>query len=102
MANPGREIENSPEFKSLVSRRWTVAAILTFVVFLSYYGFILMIAYAKPAIAQKIGKATTLGIPLAVLVIVIGFIVTFAYVLWANSKYDQIVSSLKHKLKEKM
>ncbi|MEW6276583.1 MAG: DUF485 domain-containing protein [Bacillota bacterium] len=102
MASSGREIENSPEFKSLVVGRWAVAVILTIVVFITYYGFILMVGYAKPTLAQKIGTATTLGIPLAVLVIVIGFIVTLVYVLWANSKYDQIVYSLKRKLKEKM
>lgn len=102
MANPVREIENEPEFKSLVSSRWTIAVLLTVVVFITYYGFILMVGYSKATMAQKIGAATTLGIPLAVLVIFIGFIVTIIYVLWANSRYDEIVFLLKRKIREKM
>ncbi|MEW6727433.1 DUF485 domain-containing protein [Desulforudis sp. 1088] len=96
-----QRIEDLPEFKSLVVARWTVASILTLLVFVSYYGFILLVGYSKETIARKIGDATTLGIPMVVLVIVISFVLTLVYVLWANSSYDSRVTALRQSLEDR-
>lgn len=98
MVSSVKDIEKSPEFSNLVSKRWVTATILTLLVFITYYGFIIMVGVSKATLARKIGAATTLGIPLAVLVIVISFILTLIYVTWANNKYDRIVSSINEKL----
>lgn len=98
MVSSVKDIEKSPEFSNLVSKRWVTATILTLLVFIAYYGFIIMVGVSKATLARKIGTATTLGIPLAVLVIVISFILTLIYVTWANNKYDKIVSSINEKL----
>lgn len=94
------KIEDTREFKQLVSRRWTVAIILTILVFINYYGFVLVVGMSKATLAQKIGPVTTLGIPVAVAVIVISFILTAVYVLWANSRYDSMVSEILKKARE--
>ena len=78
------EMLQSAEFKTLVSRRWTVSIVLLLCLFVLYYGFILLIAFNKPFLAQKIGEYTTLGIPLGVAVIVGSWILTAIYVVWAN------------------
>ncbi|MFZ5586522.1 MAG: DUF485 domain-containing protein [Thermodesulfobacteriota bacterium] len=92
------ELLASRDFKRLVSKRWTVSIILTILLFIIYYGYILLVAVDKPFLAQKVGEATTLGIPLGVLVIVLSWVLTVVYVIWANSSYDGEVKRLKDQL----
>ena len=94
MSTPIEKIDQTPEFKALVTRRWTVALVLTFFTFITYYGFIITVGVSKATMSIKIGTVTTLGIPVAVGVIVISFILTLIYVLWANKTYDSMVSSI--------
>lgn len=99
MQKTAHELIASQEFKHLVSRRWTISVILTFLLFVIYYGFILLIAWGKPFLSQKIGDAVTLGVPLGILVIVGAWVLTAAYVGWANSSYDSEVARLKSQVK---
>ncbi len=92
------EVVESEAFKSIVRRRWTVNLVLLAMLFVTYYGYILLIAYAKPLMATKIGEYTTLGIPVGVAVIVIGWALTAWYVVWANTKYDPEVERIKKEL----
>lgn len=98
MAKSAEEMLSSHEFKSLVSKRWTVSIILTALLFITYYGYILLVAVDKPLLAQKVGESTTLGIPLGVLVIVLSWVLTVIYVIWANTTYDNEVKRLKAQL----
>jgi uncharacterized membrane protein (DUF485 family) len=93
------EMLASKEFKDLVRRKWTMSIMMTVLLFILYYGFILLIAVNKPFLARKIGEYTTLGIPLGVAVIVIAWVLTAAYVLWANGAPDAAVKSLKDQVK---
>jgi len=93
------EMLASKEFKDLVRRKWTMSIMMTILLFILYYGYILLIAVNKPFLAQKIGEYTTLGIPLGVAVIVIAWVLTAAYVLWANGAPDAAVKSLKDQVK---
>lgn len=94
-----REMLESQEFRSLVSRRWTVSIVLLACLFILYYGYILLIAFNKPFLAQKIGEYTTLGIPLGVAVIVGSWVLTAIYVVWANG-HDVEVARLKDQVKK--
>lgn len=93
------EVITSEQFRRLVAKRWTVSSLLLVALFVTYYGFILLIAANKPLMATKIGVVTTLAIPVGVAVIVIAFLLTAFYVGWANSSYDPEVSRLKKQLK---
>ena len=93
-----RQMLDSPEFNRLVAQRWRVSVILTIALFVIYYGYIILIAVNKPFMAQKIGEVTTLGIPLGVAVIVLSWVLTGVYVLWANSTYDPQVRDLKSRV----
>jgi uncharacterized membrane protein (DUF485 family) len=93
------EVIESKEFKQLVKTRWTVSLVLLALLFVSYYGYILLIAGNKPFVSQKIGEVTTLAIPLGVASIVIAWLLTAFYVMWANAKYDPEVERLKRELK---
>jgi uncharacterized membrane protein (DUF485 family) len=98
-AKSTEEMLESRDFKGLAARRWTVSAVLCVMLFTLYYGYILLIAFNKDLMSQKIGTYTTLAIPLGVLVIVLSFVLTMVYVLWANSSYDPEVKRLKDQLR---
>ncbi|OQX19060.1 MAG: hypothetical protein BWK76_05735 [Desulfobulbaceae bacterium A2] len=88
----------SRDFKALVAKRATISTILMVLLFVLYYGYILLIGFNKPFLAQKIGMTTTLGIPVAVGVIILAWLLTLAYVIWANSTYDPEVTRLRAQL----
>ncbi len=93
------QILDDPEFLKLVRQKNTVTIILTIVQLVIYFGFIALIAYNKAFLAQKFeGSAITVGIPIAVGVIVLSWILTGIYVFWANTKYDAMVQSVKDRL----
>ena len=93
------QLLESPAFKHLVSRRWTISVVGLVLLFVTYYGYVLLIGASPKTLAQRIGEYTTLGIPVGVAVIVIAFFLTWFYVLWANSAYDPEVQRLKSELK---
>lgn len=100
MKKTGREMLASPEFQQLVSRKWTVSVVLTVLLFVLYYGYILLVAYNKPYMGQALteGGVTTRGIVFGIGVIVGAWVLTFGYVMWANQSYDHEVDRLKSQL----
>jgi uncharacterized membrane protein (DUF485 family) len=94
-----REVIASPDFKALVSKRWKVSLVLLVLLFVSYYGYILLIAGNPNLVNQKIGEVTTLAIPLGIAAIAIAWALTAFYVAWANKSYDPEVGRLKGQLK---
>jgi uncharacterized membrane protein (DUF485 family) len=93
------EIIESKDFKHLVALRWKVSMVLLALLFVSYYGYILLVATNKELVSQKIGEVTTLAIPLGIAAIVIAWVLTAFYVAWANKSYDPEVERLKGQLK---
>ncbi len=98
MKQTARQMLESHEFKQMVSRRWAVSVALTAVLFVVYYGYIVLIAVNKPFMAQRIGEVTTLGIPLGVAVILLAWVLTAVYVVWANRTHDVEVRRLKDQI----
>jgi uncharacterized membrane protein (DUF485 family) len=99
MAKNVHQLLESPGFRALVRRKWTVSILLTICLFVIYYGYILLIAYDKPAMAKKVGEVTTLGIPLGIAVIVLAWVLTAIYVVWANGSHDTEVRKLRDEFK---
>jgi uncharacterized membrane protein (DUF485 family) len=75
--------------------RWRVALTLSAIVVALYFGFILLIAFAKPWVAQRLAPGLSLGILLGALVIVASWLVTFVYVRWADRHLDGRIEALK-------
>lgn len=94
------DILNDPEFKSLVSQKNTISWILTVLELALYFGFIGLIAFNKPYLAQKLaeGGAVTKGIPIAVGVIILSWVLTGIYIFWANTTYDSMVKKIKDRI----
>ena len=93
------EVIESPQFKALVAKRWSVSMALLVLLFVSYYGYIVLVATAKDFVSQKVGEVTTLAIPLGIAAIVLAWALTAFYVAWANKSYDPEVERLKGQLK---
>ena len=84
-------IESSPKFRELVAVRGRFAITLTLVMLAIYFGFVLLVAFAKPFLATQIGGGVvTIGIPLGIFVIVSAFVLTGIYVAKANTTFDRL------------
>lgn len=93
------EILKSAAFKDLVSKRWKISILLTVIMLVSYFGYLLIIAFNKEFLGKTIGKNLTLGIPIGLGLIFLAWIMTGIYVYWANNHYDNIVTEIKNKIK---
>jgi len=94
------EILEDEDFKALSGQKNTISVILTILELILYFGFIGLIAFNKPFLAQKLneGGATTIGIPIAVGTIVGSWVLTGIYIFWANNKYDEQVKNVKDRI----
>ncbi len=96
MSKTAHQILEDPEFQELARQKNKISLVLTIAELVLYFGFIGLIAYNKPFLAQKLsGSATTIGIPIAVGVIVLSWVLTGIYIFWANSVYDEKVKRIK-------
>ena len=93
------EVINSHDFKALVAKRWSVSGVLLVLLFVCYYGYVIVLGSNPKVMAEKVGEVTTLGIPIGIGVIVFSFILTAIYIGWANKTYDPEVERLKSQLK---
>ena len=80
---------------ALATRRWRLALALTVAIIVVYFGFISLIAYDRPLLATLVAPGLTLGILLGALVIVVSWLLTYAYVRWANTRYDGELQALQ-------
>jgi uncharacterized membrane protein (DUF485 family) len=85
------QVLRSPRFQELVRQRTRFAWTLSISMLVIYFGFILLVAFAKPLLATKIGDGvTSLGIILGLGVILSAFVLTGIYVQRANSRFDEM------------
>lgn len=84
------KIRANPKFQQFVANRNRYSIIMAILGAVAYYGFIVLVAYDKAFLAQKLGAGmtTSVGIPLGVGVIVFTIIITWIYVRRANSEFD--------------
>ena len=93
-----RQVLESAEFRHLLARRWRVSLVLSTLLFVLYYGYIILIATNRALLSRTFGGATTVGIPLGAAVIVGAWVLTAAYVVWANRRYDPEAERLRRRL----
>lgn len=95
-----QEVLEDPDFKQLYSQRMTIAWVLTALELALFFGFVALVSFNKPFLAQKLGAgaATTIGIPIAVGVIFLSWVFTGIYVQWANTTYDGLVKKVRDKI----
>jgi uncharacterized membrane protein (DUF485 family) len=86
------------EYRRVVARRWRIGAALTAVMMAAYFGFILLVAFAKPTAGTMLADdRISLGVVLGAVVIVLAPILTAIYVRWANRHYDAAIRALRER-----
>jgi uncharacterized membrane protein (DUF485 family) len=93
-------IVSNKKFQELVRERSNFAKALSIAMLVIYFGFILLVAFAKPLLATKIGSGvTSVGIVLGLGVIISAFGLTGIYVQRANGRFDRLTSDLMKELR---
>ena len=83
-------IQKNPKFLRMVGIRNNYSIIMSILMIIVYFGYILLIAFNKQFLATKIsaGAVTSVGIPMGVGVLVFTIVITAIYVRRANSEFD--------------
>ena len=89
------KIRSNPKFAELVGKRTRFAILLSLVVLVPYYAYMLMVSLQPQVFATKIGadSVITIGWPVAAL-IVVGWLLTGVYVNRANGEFDRITEEV--------
>jgi len=88
-------VQHQEDLEALAGRRARVGAILTMVMLVVYFGFILLIAFYKDGLGDLITDGLSVGMLLGVIVVLTTWVLTWIYVGWANRKYEPEVQRLK-------
>ena len=83
------------DLERIARRRLVVAVSLSAAMVVLYFGFIALIAFAKPLLARQVVPGLTLGILLGVMVIVTSWLLTWVYMRWMARHYDPALRALK-------
>ena len=90
-------MKTAADFRHVDHARRRVATSLTAAMMVIYFGFILLVAYHKPFLAQTVAPGLSLGILLGALVIVAAWVLIWVYVRWANRHYDTAIEAVRRR-----
>jgi uncharacterized membrane protein (DUF485 family) len=109
--------DHEQRLHTIAAHRWRIAFILSAIMLVAYYGFILLVAAdvgviqgilkaggtipasglgAKITLGTPLGSGLSVGILLGAMVIVFAWVLTTIYVVWANNVYDREIDQLTH------
>jgi uncharacterized membrane protein (DUF485 family) len=77
---------------AIAAKRWKIALILSVLMLVIYFGFILLVAFGKGLLSILLTQGLSLGILLGALTIVSCWVLSLIYVIWANRGYDEAVA----------
>lgn len=86
-----QRILDNPKYQQLRRKRSSFGWWLTAAMMIVYYGFILLVAFNKEWLSQRLGEGVmTVGIPIGFGVILFTIVITAIYVRRANSEFDDL------------
>ena len=90
-----QRIARNPKYQELKAKRTSYGWWLTLAMMVAYYGFILLVAFNKPFLSQRMGEGVmTVGIPIGFGVIVFTILITAIYVKRANKEFDDLTAEV--------
>ena len=90
-----QRIASNPKYQELKAKRSSFGWWLTLAMMVVYFGFILLVAFNKEFLSQKIGSGVmTMGIPIGFGVIVFTIVITAIYVKRANTEFDELSNAV--------
>ena len=91
-------IGRDPEFHALVGRRRRFAWLLSILMLIIYFGFIVLVAFWPASLGAPIGNGvTSIGLLAGLAVIVAAFVLTATYVVRANTSFDGAMAAIKER-----
>lgn len=89
------QIQRHPKYQELRAKRTPLGVVLTIMMLVVYFGYISLIAFNKPFLAQPLGSGvTSVGIPIGMGVILFTIAITGYYVSIANNKFDALTAEI--------
>lgn len=86
----------SDEYRTLVRERGRLGWVLTTIMLVIYFGYILLVAFGRDWLGRPIGGGTTtLGIPIGIGIILVGILLTAIYVYRANRRFDALERKIR-------
>jgi uncharacterized membrane protein (DUF485 family) len=92
---PEPDFDEVSALEAVASRRLRVSLALTAAMLVVYFGFILLIAFAKDFLSRTITDGLSVGMALGVVVILVTWALTWTYVRWANRVYEPALDELR-------
>jgi uncharacterized membrane protein (DUF485 family) len=90
-----QRIAAHPKYQELKAKRTSFGWWLTLAMMVVYYGFILLVAFNKEFLSQRMGEGVmTIGIPIGFGVIIFTIVITAIYVKRANSEFDELSAAI--------
>lgn len=91
-----QKIKSNPKYQKLVATRSSYGWMLTFIMMIVYYGFILLVAFNKDLLGAKMSAGVmTWGMPIGLFVIVFTVVITGIYVRRANGEFDELTAAIR-------
>jgi uncharacterized membrane protein (DUF485 family) len=87
-------VSHEESIRVLARERWRVAITLSISVFLLYFSFLGLAAFAKDVMATQLVPGLSVGIVLGAFVIFGSWCTTFVYARWANTHFDRTRAAL--------
>ena len=89
-------ISKNPKYLKLVKIRSQFSWVMTAMILVVYYGYILLVAFYKDYLAIPLSSSgvTTWSIPIGIFVICFTIFLTGVYVRRANAEYDQLTEEV--------
>ena len=85
-------VRRNPKFQELVERRQRFALLLSAIVLIAYYGFMMVVAFAPKILNTPLaeGWTTSIGWPIGATIVIVSWLLTGWYVQRANGEFDAI------------
>jgi len=84
-----------PDYIALTTGRARIEWALSAVIFAAFMGYTLLVAFAKPWLAQPVGGGvTSIGIPIGIGLILFAILLTGLYVRHANRHFDPKLAAI--------
>lgn len=94
------KVRNNPRYVELVKKRSGFAWKLSFLIFIVYYTFIMIIAFNPTILGNTIGNGvTTIGMPIGLAIIFLCFLLTGIYTRRANKEFDKLTDEIKEDIR---
>lgn len=91
-----KKVQANPAFHEMVRKKTALSWGLSLLVVLSYFSFILILAFSPATLGQPLSSntITTIGVPVGIFIIVFSFILTGIYVYQANGTFHDLTQEI--------